>query len=866
VSAILKWLLGLDAGELAAADSWRFDFVGQYGPFVRLLLVLAVGALVFLAVRRYRREGDAPRRAKVVLTCLRATVLTMLLLVLLRPAVVLRTVKQLRSIVVVAVDESLSMSFEDRALGGPQAEALAVAAGVSTSEVAEMSRQDLVRAILGRSDGVLARLAEDHPLLIVGFSGDRSTHEPFSRVIAAVGGSDEAAADTPPDLPTPAEMLGPLQATGFGTDVARAIRDGLDRTRGRRLAAVIVVSDGQITTPGGDGRLLAAVDLANERAVPVYTVLAGDPTPRKNISVVGLDGPARTPRNSTIELTALLATRNMSEESIQVELLHRAVGEPEWPKTGLTQSVEIPPAQDVDGAPDQADIRTVEVAFQFEPADLGELEFKARVAPRADEQDLDDNTSRPLRVTVSDEKIHVLLVGSGAGWEFQYLRNTLIRAPEAYRVSVWQQNADEEINQAASTGMKLARLPKDLTQLIGTPGEADKPGYQVVVLIDPRPTADGFDRAFVEMLQTYVSDHGGGLCYVAGKKHTDDLLLDNESFKPLGALLPVTLSPNTVDLAERLGSRRPQPWPIELTGYGRDHQIMRMGGSGSESGDVWGFLPGIYWSHPVGRLKTGARALAEHGNPMRRTARNRPEPVLAVQSPGTGRVAYVGFDSTWRWRLLRDGHYHRRFWSNLIRHLAGGKAGHRVTISAGGERFAAGEPIPVEVLAYDEAFAPLEADQFEVELIDTEGQFSRTIALPAVAGDGQRGHFKGQIDEAITARRGTYRLTAMQDHPHAAQIVAERLIVIELPQAEALNKEANETPLRAIGRRSIAQRPVDGLTRLSDIDALAEWIPSGRRRSVREWPRELWDSRLMLLAVVGLLAAEWILRKKHNMI
>ena len=105
----------------------------------------------------------------------------------------------------------------------------------------------------------------------------------------------------------------------------------------------------------------------------------------------------------------------------------------------------------------------------------------------------------------------------------------------------------------------------------------------------------------------------------------------------------------------------------------------------------------------------------------------------------------------------------------------------------------------------------------------------------------------------------------MVDDPNADQIVAAKEIVIELPQAESLNKEAGETTMRLIGSRSIAAGDDQAFLPLREIDKLAEWIAPGRKRSILELPRELWDTRLALLLIVALLTAEWILRKKHNL-
>jgi len=726
----------------------------------------------------------------------------------------------------------------------------------------------LLGRVLDGDDGVLRRLAVDHPILLVGFSSQRSAQDPFSRLIAAAGPTD-LEDDSPEEGVGPLDAaLTDLAASGFGTDIARAVRDALERTRGQRVAGVVLVTDGQVTADGGQARLAAAMELASDRPVPVYAVMVGDPTPRKNLTVLALDGPDRVRRTANVELVAMIAHRNLEGQQAVVRLQRRPDGQAEWADTNVSATVDL---DGVDEADDVATVgsgagqRTLSVTLTVRPEELGAFEYRAVIDPRPDEHNPDDNASGPLRVQVTDEKINILLISGDAGWEFQYLKNFLIRADQLYRVSVWQQSADPEVNQVASTGMKLTRLPRELTDLIGTPDDDSKPGYQVVILIDPKPTDGGFDGPFVEMLKAYVSRHGGGLCYVAGNKYTAAVCRELEAFTPLASILPVRLGPNMIDLPGRIASRRPTPWPIRLTGYGRDHQVTRLAGSARASEETWNVLPGIFWSHPVERLKPGARVLAEHPNPSRRTDQQQPEPLLAVQSPGTGRVAYLGFESTWRWRLVRNGYYHRRFWANVVRYLASAGAGKRVTISTGGERFAAGQTIDVEVEAYDEAFAPETGETFEVILINVDTGDQTPITLAAMDRQNQPGIYSGQIDPTLTAQRGTYRVTALPDHPHAEQIVAAKEFVIELPQAEAFRKEADEATMRLIGSSSLAVGAEGGFVGLHDVAKLGQWIPPDRKQSIQELPRELWDSRLTLILVVVLLTAEWILRKRHNL-
>ena len=879
MNRILEWLLGFGPGAFGGADGWEVAFVAEYGSYMRLGMLLAFAAMIYLTVRSYRREGDAPLRAKAVLATLRIAVIVLVFLVLLRPAVVLRFVKELRSTVVVLVDDSLSMGFDDPYAADGLRDELAASLEVDPDELTQMSRLEVACAMLARPGGVIDSLAVDHPLMLMAFSTDSAAEQytrPMGTIDAEADPTDDA---SPAELATKA-MAESLAASGFETDISRAVRDVLDRTRGRRVAGVVLVSDGQITTDGGDARLQAALDLANQRPVPLYAVMVGDPTPRKNLAVTSLDSPDQARRQSTVEMTATLAHRQLDGEQVTLRLMRRRadVDDDVWQQVldaedmpieevitlGRNEDGDTPPADgmaDVTSA-EGASVRTVTITFQ--PREIGDFAYRVEADVHPDEENRDDNASQPVAIRVTDERINVLVVSGDASWEFQYLKNFLYRDSDSYRVSVWQQNADEEINQAGSTGMKLTKLPRTLAELLGRPGDADAPGYQVVILLDPQPTEGGFDGVFAKVLAEFVG-RGGGVCYVAGNKYSDTILLNPGPYEPLAKMLPVTLSSNTASDIARIREDRPQPWQARLTSYGVDHQVMRLGGSAEETKGAWGALPGVYWSHPVYQVKPGARVLAEHSNPLRRTGRDAAEPLVAVHSPDAGRALYVGTNGTWRWRFVRDGYYHRRFWANVIRFLAGSGASKRITVTAGGERFTAGEPITVEVEAYEEGGGPVRAGTFDITMLDLDSGDGQTITLTPVDPDSPGGHFSGVISEEATAHSGRFRLTVRGEGPDFEDSVAFKDIIIELPQDESRRKEANETTMRLIGSRASAAGPDGNFLHLHDIDRLAEMIPPGRRTTVHKQPRELWDSKLTLLLIVGLLAAEWITRKAYNM-
>ncbi len=859
MKTILTWLLGADPAELAGEGNWRLGFVAEYGNYVNLALLVVFGAMVYLVIRSYRREGDAPAGAKALLGGLRIAVCLLVLLVVFRPAVVLRFTRTLYSTVVVLLDDSRSMGFADRYSDAGLRSAMTGRFGLADDELENLPRVEIARRYLGGADGPLAGLAKDHPLVFLRFSTDRPGREAYTRPMGRLDRTAAAAPTTRPAdaVATPADVMGRLTAEGYETNIPAALRDAMDSVAGRRVAGIVVVSDGQMTTADAGGRLGDAVAYARQRGMRLYPVLVGDETPPKNLAVTGLQAPREVRRGARTELTVVLAHRNLVGETVNVKLSRRPRDGEAWTDTGISKQVvlEAPAGGDAPGlvgVAGQAGRGIQAVTLNVEPGEVGQFVYRAIVPPRPDERDPNDNAAEaPLKV--SDEKIKVLVVSGDAGWEFRYVRNFLLRQPELYRVSVWQQNADPEVNQAASTGMRLNRLPQELPELIGSPGGKPHPGYDVVILYDPQPTVDGFDGEFIEMLRTFVERHGGGLCFIAGNKYSSAVLRSRGPYEPLAEMLPVTLGENTSDIVERIGRRRPQAWAAELTSYGADNPVTRFAGSAEETRRLWSAMPGLYWSHPVAKVKPLARTLAVTTNPSRRTADNRPEPLLAVQPFGSGRTLYVGFDSTWRWRYIRDGYYHRLFWSNVVQYLATLQA-RQVVITAGGDRFSAGERVTIEVEAYDENYKPLDAETFDVQMIDRNRDTTRTLALDAV--EDQPGRYKGTVR---VTRTGTFTLTALADDPRAKDKVKTKTFRVELPRAEAARPEADAATMQNLAGRE------DRFLRIHQAERLTGLIPADSKTAVRQVPKELWSSNVTLLLIVLLLTGEWILRKKYNM-
>lgn len=864
MNTIMDWLLGSKSGDFAGGADWRIGFIGEYNGYVKFALVLVLVALVYLTIRSYLREGDTKRRIKLTLAAIRVVVVVLAFLVLFRPAVVLRYTRTLYSHVLVLVDDSLSMSFKDRYSHEKDAKRLAESLGVDASKLSDMTRLDIVRLAAKRT-GVLAKWAQDHPVEVVRFSTTQPGVEAYTRSLGKV--EDVLTPGRKPGQPASAPanfdaMLKRLQGVGYETNIPAAWREAVDSLQGKR-ACLVMFTDGRMTSEGVNNRLSGAREYAAQRGYSMYPVLVGDTVPPKNLAVVGLQAPRDVRVNSTVQFSAKVTHRGMAGQTVVLKLQRRAGNKKDWEDVASEQ-VKFDEAEGADAEHARGEA-TVELTC--DPKDTGEFVYRATLEPRPDEQTPDDNAAESI-MKVTDAQIKVLLVSGDAGYEFQYLKNYLLSQQDLYKLSVWQENADPDVNQSASTGMKLTSFPTSVEELLG--GEGTKfPGYDAIILYDPQPILNGYDKKFVESLKTVVEKHHIGLCYIAGNKYTWKTLGQKNEFDAMRALLPVVVAA-VPDMPELVVEKKAEPNPIRLTAFGQDHPVMRLGANTELTGKAWDNLPGIFWSHVLLRAKPAARVLAENGNDSRRMDREA-EPLILTQMFGNGRVVYLNFDETWRWRQLSDGKLYRLFWSNLVKYLTPTVA-RQVVITTGGDRFSAGDKIQVEVEAYDATFQPMKDPTYAVTMIrkPTDGQEAPTQeSIVCEAVPDKPGRYKGVIPKSLTAHLGVYELT---NPTLASDKVEPKVFRVELPQAEAQRPEADAATCEAVASKPEFAINIADLALLADhpdgqnpSQIVRGLIPSGKLPAVQDVPRELWDTNLLLGLIVVLLTIEWICRKKYNM-
>ena len=344
--------------------------------------------------------------------------------------------------------------------------------------------------------------------------------------------------------------------------------------------------------------------------------------------------------------------------------------------------------------------KPVKVRFVHQPKEAGEKTFIIQIPKEArPPEDVEPGNDRiEHRVFVADaKKLRVLMVDGYPRYDYRYVKALFERESEAIR-------GNKSIDVDAYLLSAHPDHPKqDRTSINRFPTLEELRKYDVVILGDVEPRHLPKPDAVIDSLTKYVKDHGGGLLVLAGEQATPYAFRDT----PLADILPVVCDgPPPPPAADGIKeSFRPR-----LTAAGQSHPLFRFSTEEAENVDIWNRLPPLYWYARGYRRKLSAEVLAVH--PERpaeaqpgASARDENHPLVLQQFVGAGRVMFIGFDDTWRWRLRHDEVRFNQFWIQAVRTLAHGRVG-RTEVRTDRKTYRRDDPIRVSVRFPDDAPPP----------------------------------------------------------------------------------------------------------------------------------------------------------------
>lgn len=828
----LRWLASWKGVPVEDGVEVQFEFASFPSGGLALLVLLGLLALVVLVVAIYRRDGKNLRPwQRVVLGSLRAIALLAAATLLLEPSVVSVERQTRPGHTILLVDTSQSMNqidaFRREAVQG-------MASGwvqVGVDDPATTPRIQLLKKALAHADGQLVeKLASRNDVQLFAFSGGISELPLLPPPPAPLGPDGQP---LPQEKTLPKLDLQKLEADGRYSNLGGALRSALDKSRNAEIAAVVLLTDGR-RNAGPQGAEIAR--MLNQRKVPHTFVLGvGDPSETQSVAIGRFEAPEKVFQKDPFELRGTVVAQGYDPMQVTVRLVR-------LDDKGAREEIGSRQVTIGDGGEGLVEWKGVT------SEQVGRFTYRMELQPPTGELPMPERHQRDLPVEVLGERARVLLLSGGSNFEYQILRNLLIR-DKTIDVSCWLQSADPKFPQDGDEGVRIEALP--VTQ-------AELEVYDVVILIDPDQSK--LTRPFTEMLRRHVVENGCGLWWVCGEKFTLDSLRDTASTRPIAELLPVIPDVRFAESSTHgfgYGKAYVQPKPYTLTPEGQDGlaaKITRLAEGKDESRLLWSRLPGFHVSFPVKDVKPAATIIAEDRNvepQLRRQGGGMP--LIVTQFVGAGRVLFSGMDGTYRWRMVFEDAYDT-YWVKGIRYLFEGRANagnSRLRILIGDDKIELGEALTITAEAKNEALQPLIADAVELTL-EREGKPVDTVRLEPVAETPGTYQLQLRPDQI-----GGYRLRSV--HAEGREVeVAFQVVPAQIESEGPVDRGELSAIASATGGR-LFDTPAELLSALDEI-------PSRSATDTYRTPHAIWDGMSTVVFVLVVLSLEWLLRKRFNLL
>jgi hypothetical protein len=433
------------------------------------------------------------------------------------------------------------------------------------------------------------------------------------------------------------------------------------------------------------------------------------------------------------------------------------------------------------------------------------------------------NNQADTSVTVNDDPLKVLLVDHSPRWESRFLVDLFERDRRVQVVRRYQS----------------IRQPRGEKELLPTT-QAELDAFDIVVLGDLAPGQVSAEDQ--QRLDRFVSRRGGLVVTIAGPRG----MPASYALGGIANLLPVRIVS---------GGGAPSS-TVQLTQTGADHPVTSVLDDAALNHQLWPALPPLQWLARGVMAKPGAEVLLA-------TQDQHATPVVAAMRYGAGRVLWVGTSDTWRWRDRLGDRVHRTFWLQAVRWGLGMRLrgqDDRLQVALDRALIAPRERAEVRVRARHRDGTPVTGGvSASVVRLGADGTPTgdppRRIDLAPV-GDADALWFAGL--DGLT--EGRWRVTVTADDAGLAGMSEVRdLVVRDRQSQEGLELGADPAAL--------ARLAAAGGFRADSLDQAVPLVQDLAERLIpKSTPRRashsLWDNYLALLVVLGLLAVEWVWRKR----
>jgi hypothetical protein len=590
------------------------------------------------------------------------------------------------------------------------------------------------------------------------------------------------------------------------------------------VGAVVLLSDGAENGTGasGGGIDIETIHALHNRRLPVHTIGFGREQAARDLELDDAVVAAKALADSRMTATVSFHQFGYAGQRATLDVK-------EGDKLLASRVVNL----DKDGV-DQS-----ETMF-FNAGDAGVKSIGFALEPMTGEENSANNAVTRL-VDVSGESRRVLYVEGEPRWEFKFIRRAEAQDKDVQIVSMLRTTENKIYRQGIADPSELAD---------GFPVKAeDLFKYDAVVIGSVE--AGYFTPVQQELLREFVDKRGGGLLFLGGR-----FSLGDGGWASSGdADLFPTFLPNGQGAFKRENAT------VQLTAAGTESPITRILDDKAANAERWRRLPYLNDYENPGTAKPGATVLAQMTScrEVKESVCERTGPALpflVTQSYGRGKTAVLATSGTWRWQMSAalDDPSHDLFWQQLLRWLAEDSPGQVVATMPQQTLMDEGH-VKLTAVVRDKEFAPAADAKVTARVIGPDGAPEIVEMAP------------------VPNTPGTYAMewTAEKPGSYVAEVTADSgkgelgKDVVDFRREDGVAENFHTGQNR------------DLLEKLSQETGGRYWEPSELNRlpkeisyseagiSVRD-TKELWDMPAVFLVLLGLMSADWLLRRRWGVV
>lgn len=608
------------------------------------------------------------------------------------------------------------------------------------------------------------------------------------------------------------DSVGALGFDGRRTDLAEALDAARRELATVPLAGLVVVSDGADNAHGALAEPLLA--LAADR-IPVHAVGIGDVTFEPDIEMTRATLPRSVLQGAAVvaELSVQAAGYDGRTVPLVVEDEGRILSQTE---------IRLPRA----GEPSV-------VRAHFVVSEPGPRRVRFRIPVQDGELVAENNTVEALLVV--ERRVERILYFEGEPrFEVKFLRRAIAGDDRLEVVTLLRTAEDKFLRLGVEDSTELATgFPRTRAELFRYRG-----------LILGSVEASFFTHDQLQMLAEFVSVRGGGLLTLGGR---DAFAEGGWDQTPLADVLPVIGEPRAASDTGRFFVEV----EVEAEPIGLEHPVLQLRGTPEASAARWDSLPALSLLNPIRDAKPGASVLLTGRGP------GGPYVVLATQRYGRGRAVTLTPQDSWVWQMHADipleDQTHEVFWRQLLRYLVS-EVPQPLSVRLSADRVEPGQPVTVTADVADSGYVRVNGAEVWATVVDPGGVEQEIPLRWTVRRD-------GEYEASWTPATGgihEVRIRAEQ----GGQLLGEAVAYVEAGDvgAEYFGAALQEGTLRRMAEETGGRYYTPATLRTLPEDVT--FTESGA--TVVEY-RDLWDMPILLLTVVGLLSAEWSLRRRQGL-